>query len=533
MLFFSLTSKRHEAKKSTGEKRTFVPRLEILESRDLPSTFTVTNTSSDVNTSNSLPWAIQQSNSTPGLNTIDFNISGSGTHVINLTEIQWISNPVIIDGTSQPGYNGKPLISIQGNSSLTGLFVLTTGSSGSTIEGLDMYNSTVSQISMVAGSNGNLIQDNWIGFYIDPNGQVHLNSALGYSGSDAIGIQSSNNTIRNNVLSGVYNAIGIGEDASVSWSGTVYQGNSITSNFIGTDPDGTTAQGYGNQSSAVYLGAGSQGNLIGPYNVLSGNLHGVEMNTPSTTGNIVFENRIGTDVTGTYAISNGDGVDLSGGANGNTIGGSFGGNLISGNTGVGVNLGVQGYGSGNNNWVQGNIIGLNGSQTVVLGTGNGVSINSGSVGNHVQGNVLCGATFNGVYLQNASSNDISGNWIGESSSGTGFANRQYGVAVTQGSNYNSILGNYFGVNNLGNLYIDATSIGNVTDVSSASPTGPTNPPGSTSISDQIQQIFQAYGVMLQALGNRNIPLFFQEVQNIVSLYVTVELEILRSFLHLQ
>jgi hypothetical protein len=180
MSLFSSPNKRRETLKSASGKRTFVPRLEILESRDLLSTFTVINTSSDPNTSGSLPWAVQQSNSTPGTNTIDFNLPGSGTQIINLNSTLTLTNPVVIDGTSQPGYNGTLLISVQGNANVQSLFELDSGSSGSTIQGLDLYDYITAAVGIIPGTTGNVIQNNWIGFFRDPTtGQVSLNYNLG------------------------------------------------------------------------------------------------------------------------------------------------------------------------------------------------------------------------------------------------------------------------------------------------------------------------------------------------------------------
>lgn len=517
MSSFSVHGKRTRSKTSAGRRSTVVPRLEILESRDLLSTFTVTNTSGDVNTSGSLPWAIQQSNATPGLNAINFNIPGAGGHVINLNSIQYISNPVAINGTSQPGYNGTPLISVQGNSSVSTLFFVTAGSAGSTIEGLDMYNFTSNAITLIAGSNGDLIQNNWMGFYINPSNQVQLNSALGYNYTSEIGIQTSNNTVRNNVMSGVYNAVSIGEDPSKTWTGTVYSGNSIASNFIGTNPSGTSAQGYGNQSDAIFLGSGSEGNFLGPSNVMSGGLHGIEMNAPSVSGNVVFKNNIGTDVNGSYAIPNTDGIDIANGGHGNTIGGPFGGNVISGNSGVGINLGVPGFGLANNNFVQGNIIGLNGSQTAAIGTGNyGISINSGSSGNSVQGNVIAAAASAGVLLQQASANNVSNNWIGESSGGTAFANR-LGISVVQESDYNTILGNFFGPNGVGNIYIDLTSVGNNTGGLG----------GTSSATNAVEQFIQEIVSLEANILNNVLPALEALIQNILR----VEQQIIQDVLH--
>jgi len=46
--------------------------------------------------------------------TISFNIPGSGVHTINATSGFSITKAVTIDGTTQPGYAGAPLIEING-----------------------------------------------------------------------------------------------------------------------------------------------------------------------------------------------------------------------------------------------------------------------------------------------------------------------------------------------------------------------------------------------------------------------------------
>ncbi len=58
--------------------------------------------------------AIIDSNATAGSNTIDFSI-GTGMQTISLqAALPAVSVPVLIDGTSQPGYAGQPLIVLDG-----------------------------------------------------------------------------------------------------------------------------------------------------------------------------------------------------------------------------------------------------------------------------------------------------------------------------------------------------------------------------------------------------------------------------------
>jgi hypothetical protein len=79
------------------------PRLEVMEDRTLLSTFTVTrNTDSGPG---SLRQAILDSNAATGVtNTIDFDIPGPGEPTIApVSPLPMITNPVWIDGFSQPG----------------------------------------------------------------------------------------------------------------------------------------------------------------------------------------------------------------------------------------------------------------------------------------------------------------------------------------------------------------------------------------------------------------------------------------------
>src|SRR4051812_39800876 len=64
----------------------------------------------------SLRQAMLTANATPGVDEIHFNIPGAGPHIIvPLTELPALIEPVTIDGTTQPGYSGAPLIALDGS----------------------------------------------------------------------------------------------------------------------------------------------------------------------------------------------------------------------------------------------------------------------------------------------------------------------------------------------------------------------------------------------------------------------------------
>src|SRR5947209_9319390 len=84
------------------------------------ATFTV-NTADDHNdgTCNvadcTLREAINSVNVGSGGDTISFNVPGAGVHTINLTSgLPILNKTVTIDGATQPGFSGKPLMELNG-----------------------------------------------------------------------------------------------------------------------------------------------------------------------------------------------------------------------------------------------------------------------------------------------------------------------------------------------------------------------------------------------------------------------------------
>src|SRR5262249_28502580 len=128
--------------------------------------------------------------------------------------------------------------------------------------------------------------------------------------------------------------------------------NVVTGNFIGVNPNGTAPL-----PNSVGVGIDGDGNTvggttIGAGNVISGNATGVLIDRHGT-GNSIQGNLVGTNLTGTAKLPNGDGIKIAGSEN--TIGGTVAGagNVISGNAGAGIDI------LGSHNLVQGNSVGAN------------------------------------------------------------------------------------------------------------------------------------------------------------------------------
>ena len=70
---------------------------------------------------------------------IVFNLPGNGPWTIT-TATLWVITPVVIDGTTQPGYDGAfNRVYVEGGPGVSSVFFL-TNHSGTTIKGLGIYN---------------------------------------------------------------------------------------------------------------------------------------------------------------------------------------------------------------------------------------------------------------------------------------------------------------------------------------------------------------------------------------------------------
>jgi CSLREA domain-containing protein len=330
----------------------------------------------------SLREAISAANNTAngsgGVDQIRFAIPSSVTQTIFInTALPTINEGVSIDGSSQMGFAGLPLIELRGNYTpgVNGLFLM-PGSDGTTIRGLVINNFANNGIEIL--SNSNRIVGNFIGT------NVAGTTALG-NGATGITLSSANNTIGGttavdrNVISG--NA-----GSGVFFYGAASNNNQILGNYIGTNAAGDRA--IGNGGEGIVLVTGAHDNFIGQANgggnVISGNaINGLGLNTSDR--NIIQGNVIGLNAAGTAAIANGySGISI-GNSSFNEIGGAgLGqGNTISGNLQNGVYAANAAFTK-----ISGNLIGRNLSNTVNTGNGgNGIFFDGTSTGSLIGGTV--------------------------------------------------------------------------------------------------------------------------------------------------
>jgi titin len=387
---------------SARTRRKRQPVLETLERYTLLS-FLVNNAESSG--PGSLAQAIQEADDS-GRGTIQFNIDGGGAHVIATNGLPAITCPIVIDGTSQPGYTGTPLITIGGPGSSGVGLMIGRGGNGSVVRGLT-----------VTGFG--------IGIEIEGSGR---------------------NSITQNVLSG-NGAAGLVID------GAGATGNVVAGNKIGTSAQGTSW--FSNDGYGVILSDGASRNTIGGTsgsagNVISGNeASGIMVTDHGTSGNVIEGNLIGTGAAGNGIIANGaNGIIIESGASSNTVGGLVAGaaNVISGNPYSGVAIGGSGTTS---NVVEGNLIGTNRAGTMALPNQEGVDLYGGTSNNMVGGttaaarNLISGNVDNGVDIHDpgTTGNRVRGNYIGTGLAGVGpLGNEGDGVLVVGGACCNTIGG---------------------------------------------------------------------------------------------
>ena len=353
-----------------------------------------------------LRQAIADANSNPGLDTINFNIPGPGPLAINLaTGLPAITDTVVIDGTSELAFNPavcavSPCITLDGGGLSVQAHGLDIHTAGSTIKGLAIGN-FAGQAGINIAGDANIVQGNYIG--TDVSGTIAKPNGFGVLviGSYANNLIGGTTAVARNVVSG--NA----EDG-ISIRNLAHH-NTVRGNYVGTTPAGNSP--LGNANNGIVLVFGAHDNVVGgtvgvtswsgcagACNLISDDGIGVfianELSGQQSENNIVQGNYIGTDVTGTSAIGNRNGVQIAGARN-NLIGGPNPGegNLISANNKEpGEHRGIEingGAGAGTltfGNVVQGNRIGTRANGTSPLGhVYEGILIWTGAFGNTIGG----------------------------------------------------------------------------------------------------------------------------------------------------
>lgn len=295
--------------------------------------------------------AIEALNNRARADSISFNIDGGGSHtVVPLSPLPNVSYPVVLDATTQPGYNGFPMISLNGMGNIENGLVIEGGES--VVRGFSIGGCTNAGI-LISGLGDNIIEANHIG--VNAAGTTSIPNRTGLiidnspdnqvGGADLSQMNViSGNTDGNDLVKMREERTGIG----IMIQGAGSTGNRVQGNRIGTDYSGQQAIGNGNVGVFIY---NASENLIGGDepshgNIISANEDGnLTIFGRDATDNIISGNIIGTNLEGTKSLTqSGSGVLIFSGSR-NRIGGSTDtpgkapGNLISGHNGGGVVLG--------------------------------------------------------------------------------------------------------------------------------------------------------------------------------------------------
>src|ERR1044072_8295674 len=238
----------------------------------------------------SLRQAILDANANAGLDTINFSI-GTGLQTISpATDLPTITSPVIIDGTTQPGYSGNPIIELSGGGVRT--IGLHTTAGGSTVKGMVVNGFTLAGIRLET-NGGNTVQGNYIG--------INASGTAAVANGDGIRIESAPNNTIGGTATAARNVISGNTNNGVFIFNTGSTGNQVLGNYMGTNAAGTAALGNG-FGTLIFNAPGNTigGTVAGAGNVISGNIiPGISIAGLSATGNQVLGNYMGTNAAGT------------------------------------------------------------------------------------------------------------------------------------------------------------------------------------------------------------------------------------------
>ena len=387
-----------------------------------------------------------------GAGTIEIGAQSGGAPLPALA-----SNEVaVIDATTAVGYNGVPVITLDGTSATLVVAAdgLTISGGSSTIKGFDIVHFSGSGIELDT-NGGDTVLSSYIG--------ITSAGALAGNGGDGIVVSGTANNVIGSTTA-VDSPGGLGGNV-VSGNGgngvrlsQGVQNNTVAGNYIGTDATGTMARGNGGDGIQL---AGAANNSIANNVISSNSGNGIVLD--AANNNQIDVNFIGTDATGTLARGNAqNGVLVTNGATGNLIGGQATGgndptngvfvrppqgNLISGNHANGVLI----TGQATQNTLSGNFVGTALSGIAALpNTLDGIAIDNAD-GNALLGcalttnpfvfyNVISGNGANGVQITDSNNTTVQGNFLGLGADNkTAVGNFLNGIVV-EGSSANTVMG---------------------------------------------------------------------------------------------
>jgi hypothetical protein len=251
----------------------------------------ITTTLDGTSVQGSLRQFLSNANAIAGQNSSQFAIPTSDSNYSSTTgaftispgsALPTLTDPIVVDGSTQPGFSGKPLIDLSGLSAGNTANGLVLSAGNSAVENLAINGFKGYGVELT-GKGNNLLQGDYIGT------DVTGTSALG-NGSYGVFVSSSKQNTIGGSTAGSGNVIsgnGLGGISISSGNNT-----SIYGNLIGTDVTGTVA--LANSGNGITIASGN--NLVG--DVVPGAANTIEFNSgagvfvSSGNGNIIRGNSI-------------------------------------------------------------------------------------------------------------------------------------------------------------------------------------------------------------------------------------------------
>lgn len=424
--------------------------------------FVVTNTAdSGVG---SLRQAMMNANATPnvvGPDIIAFDIKTASPHVIApQTALPDIGEPVILDATTQPGFNQatrEPVVRVSGvllpSSTIGFNFV---GPGGSTIRGFSITGfgtpATADTTTAIRiASPGVTVHGNWIG--IAPDGTVVGNQTGIWVTGGTADIGGASGVITRNVIGGGRVGILIAGGSN----------SRVRGNYIGLAPDGLTSAShtvagismFGAPTNTTIGGPRADGGFFAadsPANVIAGNNTGLLLQNSGASGptnTSILGNVLGMGIDGVAVPNTNTSINVRS-SPGTRIGQPGAGNVIGGNSVIGapsIAVFVSALLPLTDNEIpviQSNWIGLDPTGMLARPTANGISLlgraRIGGSSLAGEGNVIAGQgnptasptpTGSGIVVQpEGADSTISGNVIGLNAVGAALPNGFAGINVS-------------------------------------------------------------------------------------------------------
>jgi hypothetical protein len=374
----------------------------------------------------SLRQAILDANANPGPDVIEFHISAVKFYTITIpTDLPEITEAVLLDGSTQTGYAGLPLVTVRASNraSDSPKRLLRINTSECTLRGL-AFNAIYSNDNGVliepgnaieiVGGHGNRIVGCHIG--VPANGVVTaLVNPVQVHGSGVL-ISNSFDNVIGGTLPNERNVIGGCGGDGILITGSASTGNRVMGNILGFDRAGLIRVAGGEGGVGI---VDAPGNTVGGTAVEQRNLivpsfsrPGVRITGAGSSNNAVLGNWVGLKSDGTATKETlPTGIQIATNASWNVIGGAAVG---AGNVVGGLANGVIILSSSNS--VLGNLVGL-GPDGSTIQANNNSGIGVVGDGNRIGGpepgqrNIASGNRGGGISVT-GKRNVVQGNWVG-------------------------------------------------------------------------------------------------------------------------